>query len=61
MGRRARQLIWFTPEVRNYWAMGGGDMPKYAELCDRVEVVRGLDQLVEVVDDMVTGALAPTK
>jgi uncharacterized protein with von Willebrand factor type A (vWA) domain len=61
MGRRARQLIWFTPEQRGYWAMGGGDMPKYAELCDRVEVVRGLDQLDEVVDDMVTGALTPTR
>jgi hypothetical protein len=36
-------------------------MPTYAELCDRVEVVRGLDQLDEVVDDMVSSALTPTR
>ena len=40
--------------------MGGGDMPTYAHLCDRVEVVRSLDQLDDVVDDMVAGALTPT-
>jgi uncharacterized protein len=58
MQRRARQVIWFTPEQRRHWAMGGGDMPTYAELCDRVEVVRSLEGFDEVVDDMVTGALA---
>lgn len=58
MARRARQLIWFTPEQRGYWPMGGSDMPTYAELCDRVEYVRSLDQFDEVVDDMVSGALA---
>ena len=61
MQRRARQVIWFTPEQRRHWAMGGGDMPTYAELCDRVEVVRSLEQFDEVVDDMVTGALAPAR
>jgi uncharacterized protein with von Willebrand factor type A (vWA) domain len=59
--RRARQLIWFTPEQRGYWALGGSDMPTYAELCDRVEYVRSLDQFDDVVDDMVTGALTPTR
>ena len=58
IARRARQLIWFTPEQRGYWPMGGSDMPTYAELCDRVEYVRSLDQFDEVVDDMVSGALA---
>lgn len=58
ISRRARQTIWFTPEQRRYWAMGGGDMPTYAELCDRVEVVRSLDQLDSVVDEMVAGAFA---
>ncbi len=57
IGRRARQLIWFTPEKRPHWDLGGSDMPTYAELCDRVEVVRSLDQFDEVVDEMVTGAL----
>lgn len=57
VARRARQTIWFTPEQRGYWALGGSDMPTYAELCDRVEVVRNLDQFDDVVDEMVTGAL----
>lgn len=61
MARRARQLIWFTPEQRRYWAQGGGDMPTYAKLCDRVEVVRSLNQFDDVVDDMVTGALASAR
>ncbi|QIN80484.1 VWA domain-containing protein [Rubrobacter marinus] len=58
VSRRAQQTIWFTPEQRAYWSMGGGDMPTYAQVCDRVEVVRSLDQLDEVVDGMVAGALA---
>ena len=57
VARRARQTIWFTPEQRGYWALGGSDMPTYAKLCDRVEVVRSLDQFDDVVDEMVTGAL----
>jgi uncharacterized protein len=61
IGRRARQLIWFTPEQKPFWPMGGGDMPRYAELCDRVEVVRSLDQFDGVVDDMVSGALVPVR
>jgi uncharacterized protein len=61
VARRARQLIWFTPEQRGYWPLGGGDLPTYAEFCDRVEVVRSLDQLDGVVDDMVTGALTPAR
>lgn len=61
VARRARQLIWFTPEQRGYWTLGGSDMPTYAALCDRVEVVRSLDQFDEVVDDMVSGALTPTR
>lgn len=61
IGRRARQLIWFTPEQKAFWHMGGGDMPEYADLCDRVEVVRSLEQFDGVVDDMVTGALIPAK
>jgi uncharacterized protein with von Willebrand factor type A (vWA) domain len=43
--RRARQLVWLTPEARRYWHLGRSDLPAYAELCDRVELVRDLDQL----------------
>jgi len=43
--RRARQLVWLTPEPERYWHLGRSDLPAYAELCDRVELVRDLDQL----------------
>jgi uncharacterized protein len=46
--RRARQLVWLTPEPRRYWHLGRSDLPAYAELCDRVELVRDLDQLESV-------------
>jgi uncharacterized protein with von Willebrand factor type A (vWA) domain len=46
--RRARQLVWLTPEQRRYWHLGRSDLPAYAEVCDRVELVRDLDQLEAV-------------
>lgn len=46
--RRARRLVWLTPEPERYWHLGGSDLPAYAELCHRVELVRDLDQLEAV-------------
>jgi hypothetical protein len=48
ISRRARELIWLTPEPRYSWALGSCDLPAYAGYCDRVHVVRdlaGLDRL----------------
>jgi uncharacterized protein with von Willebrand factor type A (vWA) domain len=45
---RAKQLVWLTPELRRYWRLGRSDLPGYAEICDRVEIVRNLDQLESV-------------
>ncbi len=45
IGRRARQLVWLTPEQERYWHLGRSDLPTYADICDRVELVRDLDQL----------------
>ena len=53
IARRSKQLIWLTPERRNVWRLGGCDLPRYAELCDRVEVVRDLDGLDRVTEDIV--------
>ncbi|MBF6523517.1 VWA domain-containing protein [Nocardia farcinica] len=49
--RRARETIWLTPEPRYSWRLGGCDMPAYAELCDRVQVVRGLRELGAVAEE----------
>jgi uncharacterized protein len=43
--RRVRETIWLTPEPRYSWALGGCDLPGYAEHCDRVEVIRDLSGL----------------
>ncbi len=50
--RRCKQLIWLTPEGRPSWQLGGSDMPTYAPICHRVEVVRNLEQLGRVAEDL---------
>ena len=52
IARRAKQLIWLTPERRNVWRLGHCDLPRYAELCDRVDVVRDLDGLDRATEDI---------
>ncbi len=49
----ARQTIWITPEPRWGWSLGSCDMPLYEPLCDRVEVVRTVDQLAGVAEELV--------
>jgi uncharacterized protein len=55
IARRCRQLIWLTPERRNMWRLGRCDLPRYAESCDRVDVVRDLDGLDRATDDILAG------
>lgn len=43
--RRARQLVWLSPEPRGSWGLGSSDMPLYEPVCHRTEVVRNLKQL----------------
>jgi len=55
IARRGKQLIWLTPERRNMWRLGRCDLPRYAESCDRVDVVRDLDGLDRATDDILAG------
>ena len=55
IARRGKQLIWLTPERRNIWRLGQCDLPRYAEFCDRVDVVRDLDGLDRATDDILAG------
>ncbi len=52
--RRAREVIWLTPESRYSWVLAGSDMPLYESLCSRVEVVPDLQAL-----DRVARSFAP--
>jgi uncharacterized protein len=55
IARHARQLVWITPEPRWSWTLGGCDMPRYARICDRVEVVRNVAELGAVAEGLVVG------
>jgi uncharacterized protein with von Willebrand factor type A (vWA) domain len=46
--RRARETVWLTPEPTYSWQLGRCDLPLYAELCSRVQVVRDLAGLERV-------------
>jgi uncharacterized protein with von Willebrand factor type A (vWA) domain len=58
IARHARQLVWITPEPRWSWTLGGCDLPRYARICDRVEVVRNVAELGVVAEGLVTGVAA---
>jgi uncharacterized protein len=55
IARRGKQVIWLTPERRNMWRLGRCDLPRYAEFCHRVDVVRDLDGLDRATDDILDG------
>ncbi|SDZ54793.1 hypothetical protein SAMN05216215_109515 [Saccharopolyspora shandongensis] len=57
MARRVRETIWLTPEPRYSWGLGRCDLPRYAEHCDRVEVVRDLAGLARTSDAMSSEAV----
>jgi uncharacterized protein with von Willebrand factor type A (vWA) domain len=49
----AKQVIWMTPEPKWGWQLGSCDMPAYEQACNRVEVVRTVDQLAEVAEEII--------
>jgi uncharacterized protein with von Willebrand factor type A (vWA) domain len=51
--RHAKQVIWMTPEPKWGWSLGSCDMPLYEEICQRVEVVRTVEQLANIAEDLV--------
>jgi uncharacterized protein with von Willebrand factor type A (vWA) domain len=56
--RRVRETIWLTPEARYTWALGACDLPRYAEFCDRVQVVAdltGLQRAAQLMSAEATG------
>ena len=50
--RRAKQLVWLSPEPRGSWELGSCDMPLYEPVCHRTEVVRNLKQLGQVTETL---------
>ena len=54
--RRAKKLVWFTPEHQRQWGTGDSDMLEYYPVCDSVSVVRNLAQLATAVDRLLADA-----
>lgn len=48
--RRAKKLVWFTPEGQQLWGSGDSDLDQYAPICDEVYLVRNLSQLSNAID-----------
>ena len=52
--RRARRLIWLTPEYPAQWGTGDSDMLLYQPCCDDIFQVRNLSQLTEAIDHLLS-------
>ncbi len=49
---KAGYMLWLTPEERDIWQRGDCLLDLYGSYCDRVEVVRDVDQLSLIVEDL---------
>jgi uncharacterized protein with von Willebrand factor type A (vWA) domain len=56
--RRAKQLLWLSPESRGSWQMGSCDMPLYEPICHHTEVVRNLQQLGQITEKLLRRSVA---
>lgn len=50
---RAGYMMWLTPEDRESWTLGDCLMHAYGPRCDRVEVVKNVEELSAVVEQLV--------
>ena len=49
---RAGYMLWLTPEDRETWNRGDCRIELYGSCCDKVEVVRDVDELSQMVEDL---------
>ena len=49
---KARYMLWLTPEERETWQRGDCLMETYGSYCDKVEVVKTVEDLSQVVEDL---------
>ena len=54
--RRARKLIWLTPEFQREWGTDDSDMHEYAPIADAVYTVRNMAQLSAAIDKLIADA-----
>jgi uncharacterized protein with von Willebrand factor type A (vWA) domain len=51
--RKARRVVWINPEDESSWALGDSEMKTYAPLVSQALVVRSLEDLARVADEIV--------
>ncbi|MHB8418918.1 MAG: VWA domain-containing protein [Myxococcales bacterium] len=51
--RKARRLIWISPEPRSSWGLGDSEMHRYARHCNQVAVVGSLADLARLAEEIV--------
>jgi len=49
---KARYMLWLTPEERDTWSRGDCLMETYGSYCDKVEVVKTVEELSLVVEEL---------
>lgn len=49
---KAGYMLWLTPEDRDIWQRGDCLIDLYGSYCDRIEVVRDVDQLSQIVEEL---------
>ncbi|MEM7032247.1 MAG: VWA domain-containing protein [Chloroflexota bacterium] len=52
--RRAKRIMWMTPEDVPMWGSGDSDMHLYAPYCDFIHHVTNMTQLTEAIDRLLT-------
>jgi hypothetical protein len=55
---KARYMLWLTPEERDTWSRGDCLLELYGSYCDRVEVVKTVEDLSLVVEDLLRDIFA---
>jgi uncharacterized protein with von Willebrand factor type A (vWA) domain len=57
---KARYMLWLTPEERDTWKRGDCLIETYGSYCDKVEVVKTVEDLSLVVEDLLRDIYADT-
>jgi uncharacterized protein len=50
--RQCKRLLWICPEDRRSWGFGDSEMPAYARRCHQVVVVRTVNDLMALADEL---------
>ena len=54
-------MLWLTPEESSTWDLGDCQIRNYGSYCDKVEVVRNVDELSKIVEVLVRDVYASSK